>query len=330
MSTTPPKKDRAQRDSEHIAREVIAVLLPRRRTTDDDGHMPEDWPVQVAAIRTAVERRIPIEFIIPGFPCKSPNPAKVAGTLPDEAERVALHVLDEICSQIAHIHQPGAQVTICSDGHVFTDVIGVDDETIVEYHDALVKMIADEGLSHLRTFDLREIWGDGDFATKRRQLDTHWAPALDDVRADVKAGGDSTRLLRGMTRFMIADTVDWTGTKSQLQKTAKQRAYQLIRFSAAWGGILDTHFPDAVRLSIHPQPRLSPKLGIKLIAPDDEIWTTPWHSVLVYDVSGRPRLTSHAEARAKYTPVHQDGRLSHFLEQPRSGYVKVQDRGVSD
>ncbi|KXO94245.1 hypothetical protein AXK61_23950 [Tsukamurella pseudospumae] len=216
-------------------------------------------------------------------------------------------------------------MTICSDGHVFTDIIGVDDETIVEYNDALVKMIADEGLSHLSTFDLREIWGDGDFAAKRHQLDTQWAPALDDIRADVKAGGNSARLLRGMTRFMIADTVDWAGTKSQLQKYAKQRAYQLIRFSAAWGNILDIHFPEAVRLSIHPQPRLSPKLGIKLIAPDDDVWTTPWHSVLVYDTSGRPRLTSHAEARAKYDPVHQDGRLTHFIEQPLTGCASAQD-----
>ncbi|MEP9393218.1 isocyanide synthase family protein [Gordonia sp. VNK1] len=325
MSTSISRNDSEDKQADQVAREILAVLLPRRRTTDDDGPTPDDWPVQLAKIRTAVERRIPIDFIIPGFPCKSPNPAKVAGTLPDEAERVALHVLNEICSQISHVHPPGARVTICSDGHVFTDIIGVDDETIVEYNDALVKMIADEGLSHLSTFDLREIWGDGDFAAKRHQLDTQWAPALDDIRADVKAGGNSARLLRGMTRFMIADTVDWAGTKSQLQKNAKQRAYQLIRFSTAWGNILDIHFPEAVRLSIHPQPRLSPKLGIKLIAPDDDIWTTPWHSVLVYDTSGRPRLTSHAEARAKYVPVHQDGSLSHFIEQPLTGCANAQE-----
>ncbi|GAB3131465.1 hypothetical protein GCM10027289_17690 [Tsukamurella serpentis] len=318
MSTDLENQPAIDEQARRTAIEIIRVLLPRRRTTEDDGPRPEDWPVQLAAIARAVQNHRPVEFILPGFPCKSPNPAKVIGSVPDEAERVALHVLDEICTQIERLHPPGARITICSDGHVFTDVIGVSDEAIVEYNDRLVLMIADEGLANLRTFDLREIWGAGDFESKRARLDSQWAPSLDEVRADVLAGGQSARLLRGMTRFMLADTVDWKGTKSQLQKSAKSRAYQLIRFSAAWGRILDEHFPDAVRLSIHPQPSRSPKFGIKLIAPDDEVWLTPWHSVLVYNRYGQPRLTSHDDARRNYEPVYRLGTLSHFVELPES------------
>ena len=70
---------------------------------------------------------------LPAFPCKSPSPAKVTGVLPDEGERLALTELDELCRRIRDLYPPGAGVTICSDGHVFADHIGVDDDTITAY-----------------------------------------------------------------------------------------------------------------------------------------------------------------------------------------------------
>lgn len=300
---------------------VLRLLLPLRRTPlgarpGESGGRIEHWPVQRAAIRDHIRTGDPIEFTLPGFPCKSPNPSKVAGTLPDEGERVALRNLDALCTRIGEVYEPGARVIICSDGHVFTDVIGVADETISAYNDELRRMIAAEGFTNIRTIDLRDIWGDADFDVKRRRLDEDWAPSLEEVREEVREGGQSARLLRGMTRFMVADTVGWTGTKTQLQKLSKQRAYELLRRSRAWGDVVADALPRPVRLSIHPQVAGSTKYGIMLVDAHNEVWTTPWHSTLVYDADGNAHLRPHSDLRGTHTPVHRDGRISHYVEKP--------------
>lgn len=62
-----------------------------------------------------------IEFALPAFPCKSPNPRKVGGCRPDMAEFIALRVLRTFVSDVQKLHAPGATLWIISDGHVFSD-----------------------------------------------------------------------------------------------------------------------------------------------------------------------------------------------------------------
>jgi hypothetical protein len=68
-----------------------------------------------------VSRNIPIEFILPAFPCKSSNTDKVAGKSPDLGEELALRRLHNFVKAIEKIYQPGAKIWIVSDGHVFSD-----------------------------------------------------------------------------------------------------------------------------------------------------------------------------------------------------------------
>src|SRR3990167_10754156 len=49
---------------------------------------------------SAIEERRPITFVLPAFPAKSPNLAKVLGALPDMAERLSLEFLSVLCKQI--------------------------------------------------------------------------------------------------------------------------------------------------------------------------------------------------------------------------------------
>ncbi|CAM3931508.1 isocyanide synthase family protein [Tsukamurella strandjordii] len=296
------------------AEDVLRVLLPWRRVAGDGGDRAADWPVQLAAIRERIAAQAPIEFVLPAFPCKSPNPDKVAGHLPDEGERLALRNLDAWAGQITRIHPPGARIVVCSDGHVFTDVIGVPDTVVTAYNAALREMITAEGLSHVSTFGLDSIWETEAFATKRDRLDREWAPTREEVRRAVLAEPQTARMLQGMTRFMVGDTAEWSGSKSQLQRAAKRRAYELLRLSRAWGDLLAHVKPEAVRLSIHPQAPGSEKFGIRLIDAADGAWATPWHSVLVYRRDGRPALVPHREARRRFQPVVARGRISHYVE----------------
>ncbi|MET5013336.1 L-tyrosine/L-tryptophan isonitrile synthase family protein, partial [Burkholderia pseudomallei] len=54
----------------------------------------------------------------------------------------------------------------------------------------------------------------------------------------------------------------------------------VIPRSWAWGAVLATRFPDAIRLSFHPQPAASLKIGVHMM-PTRANWLTPWHGVAV-------------------------------------------------
>ncbi|MFJ3673503.1 L-tyrosine/L-tryptophan isonitrile synthase family protein [Streptomyces sp. NPDC090106] len=294
-----------------ISAEILHLLLPHHRTTDLAAVTAESFPHQLAQISDFVRARAPIAFTLPGFPCKSPNPAKVLGHLPDMGERLSLTFLDALCQQIKQIYPPGAHISICSDGHVFGDLIGVPDAHIDAYSDELRLLISRLDLTKLSVFDLRDVLGDLDHDTKRAHVHDRYAPTVDGLRAEFRTDGHALALYRGITRFLVEDTADWTGTRSALQRECRRRAYGVIQRSRAWGDLIAEHHPDAVRLSIHPQPIGSPKFGIRLLdAPD--AWTTPWHSTALHHTDGSWRLMPHSKATQLGRLILQDDRPSHF------------------
>ncbi|MFE0251609.1 L-tyrosine/L-tryptophan isonitrile synthase family protein [Streptomyces sp. NPDC059010] len=293
------------------AAQILNLLLPHHRTTDQGCAPAEAFPHQLRRITDFVREGAPIVFTLPGFPCKSPNPAKTLGHLPDMGERLSLGFLDALCAQIERIHPPGAHVVICSDGHVFGDLIRVPDEHIDAYADELRALIREAGLSHLSVFDLRDVLGDLPHDTKRAHVHDRHAPTLDALRAEVRTDAPTLALYRGITRFLVEDTADFPGTRSALQRECRRRAYGVIQRSRAWGALIADHHPRAVRLSIHPQPVGAPKFGIRLLdAPD--AWTTPWHSAALREPDRTWSLMPRARAQRLGRLVHRDGRPSHF------------------
>ncbi|WP_425264934.1 L-tyrosine/L-tryptophan isonitrile synthase family protein [Streptomyces yokosukanensis] len=150
------------------------------------------------------------------------------------------------------IHPPGARIVICSDGHVFGDVVHVPDAHIDAYADELRGLISGLGLTRLSVFDLRDVLGDLPYDRKRAHIHRHHAPGVDALRAEVHADDQVRALYRGITRFLVEDTADFPGTRSALQRACRQRAYGVLQRSRAWGALIAEHHPAAVRLSIHP------------------------------------------------------------------------------
>ncbi|GGW18044.1 paerucumarin biosynthesis protein PvcA [Streptomyces capoamus] len=290
---------------------VLAVLLPYHRTTDRAPAPPDAFPHQLRRIADFVRAGEPVLFTLPGFPCKSPSPAKVLGHLPDQAERLSLGFLHSLCTRIGRVYPPGAHVIVCSDGHVFGDLVRVPDEHIDAYADELRAHMTRQGLTGLSLFDLRDALGDLDHDTARALVHRRHAPTVDALRAEIRADDHALALYRGITRFLVEDTADWTGTRSALQRACRQRAYGVIQRSRAWGALIAEHHPRALRLSIHPQPVGAPKFGIRLLdAPD--AWTTPWHSSALHRADGSWTLLPRATAARLGRLVHRDGRPSHF------------------
>ncbi|NSC25347.1 pyoverdine biosynthesis protein PvcA [Streptomyces albus subsp. chlorinus] len=291
---------------------VLDLLLPHHRTAGRASVSPSCFPHQLRRIAGFVRQGAPVVFTLPGFPCKSPNPDKVLGHLPDQGERLSLGFLDALCEQIEGVYPPGARVIVCSDGHVFSDLIDVPEHRVDAYADALRGLMSAQGLDHrLSVFDLRDVFGDLPGDLRRTRLNDHYAPTLDALRAEVRAGGQPLALYRGITRFLFEDAADRTGTRSALQRACRRRAYGVIQRSRGWGRLIAAHHPHAVRLSIHPQPVGAPKFGIRLLdAPD--AWTTPWHSAALLRADAAWTLMPRAQAARTGRLVHRDGRPSHF------------------
>lgn len=308
---TSPTSTTSYTDSTSTGAAILNLLLPHHRTTDRTRAHAEAFPHQLRRIDDFVRDGAPVVFTLPGFPCKSPNPAKVLGHLPDQGERLSLSFLQTQCTEIERIHAPGARVIICSDGHVFGDLIGVPDDHIDAYADELRVLIGASGLERLSVFDLRDVLGDLPHDAKRAHVHERYAPSVDALRAEVRADDRALALYRGITRFLVEDTAGHTGTRSALQRACRRKAYGVIQRSRAWGDLIAEHHPRAVRLSIHPQPAGAPKFGIRLLdAPD--AWTTPWHSAALRRTDGTWTLMPRAEAARLGRLVERDGRPSHF------------------
>jgi pyoverdine/dityrosine biosynthesis protein Dit1 len=306
-----------------IAKTILAEVMRYRRfsgTTTECGTSacPNCVELHLSNVLSAVELGLPVTFVLPAFPGKSPNLAKVFGPLPDMAERRALEFLQQLCNQIKQYYLPGAQIILCADGRVFSDVVGMRDEDVTAYQDELSKMIKELGLISLSTFNLDELYSELSFDQMRSQLMEN----LEILRNAVSKGKDEDcsidekeahRLYCGITRFLLEDATfpGQQKSRSALQKECRSRAYEVIQRSKAWGDLVAARFPNAIRLSIHPQTCGAKKLGIRLIEPDN--WLTPWHGVAV-DVGGRFMLfkRSHAEELGANL-IHIGGRPSHYI-----------------
>lgn len=270
--------------------------------------------VHAARVARAVEAGEPVRFVLPAFPGKSPNRAKVLGVLPDTAERLALEFLDALTARVREVYEPGARILICSDGRVFSDAVGIPDEHITAYQRELRAMIETQPHGGLELFNLEDVpeLAGTDHDLMRALLTKWYAEPLESLRRRIRAG-EEVDLYRAITRFLFedADTDGHRDSRSALQRDARARAYTVIQRSKAWGDLLADCFPGTVRLSIHPQPCGSAKLGINLVETSDN-WLTPWHSVALHD-GERFTLTKRRDAEALGAQlVHREGRPAHY------------------
>ena len=193
----------------HILNEILHY---RRRFSGSDQDISLENDIvtltQLPRIQTFISANLPIHFILPAFPAKSPNPNKVLGAVPDMAEKLALTFLNSLCENIKSHYAPGARLTICSDGHVFSDLINVSDATINTYQNKIKALIKDEQLSHLDVLNLGDIEEfaalTDDYDVLRSTLLEGYADPLQDIREHLINDEDGTRLYRAITRITRA------------------------------------------------------------------------------------------------------------------------------
>lgn len=316
----------AEDESLKLAKKILRKVMQFRRSPTSSPECDADCPkchsLHLPKIFFAVKNQKPISFILPAFPGKSPNPSKVLSTLPDKAEQLALQFLQQLCEEIKLMYEPGARITLCSDGRVFSDVVGMREMDVTDYQQELDSLIRHLNLCNISTFHLDEICQGHSFSDVRVQLLEKYGSSLESLKEKVLRGSkensarldeDTHRMYCGITRFLVEDAMfpGQAKSRSAIQKECRTKAYEVIRRSNAWTEFLSERFPEAVRLSIHPQACGSPKLGIRLIGNDS--WMTPWHGVAVETNQGYVLLKrSAAEALGAELVRGDNGRPSHF------------------
>lgn len=273
-------------------------------------------------VLSAVSRGEPVLFVLPAFPGKSPNLEKVIGPLPDFAEQLSLNFLGDLCRKIRKFYPPGIKIILCSDGRVFSDLVGIKEENVTSYQSELNVLIEKMSLQDLLIFNLDVIYKNLNFVQMRFELMKSYGCSLDDLKQKIRRGRiasassdekEANCMYCGITRFLFEDSIFHGQTKSRsaIQKESRTKAYEVIRRSNAWSELIADYFPEAVRLSIHPQTCGSKKLGIRLIG--NESWMTPWHGVAVETNLGYILLKrSQAETLGAELVYASNGNPSHF------------------
>jgi pyoverdine/dityrosine biosynthesis protein Dit1 len=300
------------------AHAILNLLLRGRRLLEgeDDGAPPSaaELAVHCPKLLPVLAARRTIELILPAFPAKSSNRRKTLGDLPDLGEQLGLQRLQQLCDEVRALYAPGATVTICSDGRVFSDLVGVSDEAVTRYREELKALIGRIAAPDLRVFDLDDVFDAPDYASMREELLVGHAESIAALKRRVHESPPARELFNGIHRFIFEDLLEagsGASSRSQLRERSKHVAYRVIQRSNAWSTLIARRFPGALRLSIHPQPRVSEKIGVWLV-PCANPWGTPWHAVVLADRDGY-RLVKRAEAeRQDAVLVYRDGRPSHF------------------
>lgn len=270
-------------------------------------------PLHLRRILGALETNSTLEIVLPAFPAKSANPQKTLGTLPDYGEVLALNRLNQLCEDIQRIHAPGAKLTICSDGRVFSDLVLVNDSDVTEYRHGIEEILRDFQFDHLSCFHMEDIFPKLTFSEMREKLLREYARPIEEIRSGVKANPVERHLFNGIHRFLFEDRIQLEAGKSRnrLREETKALAYEVIQRSNSWSGLVEKYFPHALRLSIHPQPRDSAKIGFRLVE-SENAWATPWHSVVLESAAGF-QLVKRSEAEASHAQlIHCRGKYPYF------------------
>ncbi|MBT3980207.1 MAG: L-tyrosine/L-tryptophan isonitrile synthase family protein [Bacteriovoracaceae bacterium] len=269
---------------ENLASTIFFLLLKLSNTPESKAGDIDYWsvPLYRKMYKQCLEDK-KLTFILPAFPAKSSNPEKTSGPLPDLGEILALKTLNDFCHEVSKIYGPGIEITICSDGRVFNDIVFVSDYDLQLYKSKISEIIEIHGFSFLKTYDLDDYYKNSmSYKSMREEFCHDFSQSIEDIKFKVREDYQYRNIFNGLHRFLKEDMNVLRGdlSRNQVAKESKTLAYQLIQRSGAWDKLLSSCFEEALRLSIHPYPIEHKKFGVKLV-PSSERWATPWHNVVV-------------------------------------------------
>lgn len=293
-----------------IVNHVMKLLVEQSNFYEEDKGLESINSIHETKILKCIETNSKIVFTLPAFPAKSGNREKTYSNLPDVAELQALKSLNVLASKINDLTQCETEIIICSDGRVFSDLVGITEEDVSLYSNKLVEIRDKFEFTHLSFFNLEDIYtNESSYDEMRQKIEDSFAKSLEEVRSMTKTNDSLKQLFNGIHRFMKEDylVLYQDLSKTKVLKLAKSAAYRVIQRSDAWGSAVQSIFPTSIRLSIHPQSVTSEKFPVKLV-PGEGNWGTPWHRVALVE-NGQITLVRHGDA------IHAGATLKRYKEE---------------
>ncbi|MCL1126498.1 isocyanide synthase family protein [Shewanella surugensis] len=297
-----------ENDNAAIEAGILDLLQSYLVRHQDDQFIHQGREFARQQIQHFMAQNKPLDFILPGFPCKSPNVVdKSFSMMPDYGEVLAIERLDAFCFALNDLYPHGSRVTILSDGTTFADIVHVDDEVKQRYKTALRHLSVTENI----------LWAD-------------LTDLLPDVKGNNKADSDSLRksLLKGISsgprafeKFVqkVRDSSAQAkvhdklcsylyhdvrierfsdGDRDHYLESISDKAYQMMYRGRALSASIDKVYPQHIRLSVHGYDNAGPKFTFSLSS-DTTKAVSPWHSVPVRLLTGKFVQLSHGVAKKK-------------------------------
>lgn len=195
-----------------MSKKILNEILKYRRRFNSSSMTIEEEEsnvlnVQLPRIKSFLTQYKPIIFILPAFPTKSPNSPKVLGETPDMAEKLSLTFLNSLCERIKCCYPTGAEIIICSDGHVFGELICVCDDKISHYQFKLGELLRDLKLNYISVFNLNHvesfITSKGSYSHYRKLLIEKYSLSRENIKKQLIENEEGLSLYRAITPFFM-------------------------------------------------------------------------------------------------------------------------------
>ncbi|RYC59621.1 hypothetical protein CHU98_g6580 [Xylaria longipes] len=309
-----PVGDTVDETHEAIAAKVLAIIASYGIVSEGDS---SSWDVVgefLPIVTKQIATKAPVRMLLPGFPFKENSKDLVLGPLPDLGEELALAHLQGLCDNISAIYENGAEK--------FLDLMGVSEDAVWEYGEAVRGMAARNELRNIKFFrlwDLLEHPGSRFDQENQRKAKAYYLKHATCIRRElIHRYGDA----QFDASAAVKTDKDWATTHAvyvgvlarKAAESPESLATQMIYRGKAYGAALRANLPDYVRLSIHDSVGRG-KFSLALI-PDalekGSVGLMPWRSVIAVDADGSYRTVYPDQVRDTHEVVYKDGQPYFF------------------
>ncbi|WP_137936778.1 L-tyrosine/L-tryptophan isonitrile synthase family protein [Chitinivorax sp. B] len=282
-----------------LVEHIVALLNQYRVPAEQDRFETIGRTLLTDQVVGFVNRSAPLLFILPGFPCKSPNKtAKSFGTLPDLGEALAIQYLDAMCAQIKRLYPPGIELTILSDGTTFADLVDVSEADKNAYRARLRDLAVTEFIRWADLGDLLEqTLPDADMVKLLTRQANGKPGSLarfkDEVAANETLSATHDKLCGYLYNDVRVARLN-EGNQDAFMAQLAENAYAMMFRGRALSAHIERRYPQHIRLSVHQYDNSGPKFTVSLFKGATRVML-PWHSVPQRDLNGGFRLLPHAQ-----------------------------------
>ncbi|KAI1740163.1 Pyoverdine/dityrosine biosynthesis protein-domain-containing protein [Xylaria scruposa] len=305
--------DATAQTHEATASKILAIIASYSTVFERQSSLWDAVHDFLPVVTKQIASGAPVHMLLPGFPFKENSKNLVLGPLPDLGEELALAHLQGLCDNISAIYENGAEVTICSDGLVYNDLMGVSKEAVWEYGEALRAMAARNELHNIKFIRLWDLLGHSGRCfdrDNRKQAKTYYLEHATCIRRELMyrygdAEFDANAAIRTDKDWAMTHDV-YTGVLAiKDTESPENLAAQMIPRGKAYGAALRANLPDYVRLSIHDSAGKG-KFSLALIPHEKgSVGLMPWRSSIAVDADGSYRAVYPDQVRETHELIYK-------------------------